>query len=365
MQTEKMNVKRIIILAGSFISFAIGSGFATGQEAMQFFGAYGMACVFVLLSFIILNIYIDMNYLNAGRKGNYEKGTQVYQFFCGKYIGAIFDWFSVFFCFVLFVVMVSGAGATLQQQWGLPVQIGGVILAATACGTVLLGLQKMVNVLGVVGPVVIILALIASFFGIINGQTSVFEGAEKVVEMDVLSAGDSWVNGAITYNGFGMLMFGGFIATIGKTEKSMKTARLGISIGIIAVAISIGFVVCGLLCNIELVAGSQIPVLVMINSMSPVLATVYCAVIFLAIFSTASPLLWTVCDRLATPGTNRYSIVCIALTVAGTVIALSLPFDRLVNTMFTLNGYAGFVLIAFLIGRNIYDLRKRKTGETP
>ena len=139
----------------------------------------------------------------------------------------------------------------------------------------------------------------------------------------------------------------------------MQTAQLGISTGIISVAIAIGFVVCGLLCNIELVAGSQIPVLVMINSMSPMLATIYCIVIFLAIFSTASPLLWTVCDRLATPKTSRYSIVCIALTVGGTIIALSLPFDKLVNTMFTLNGYAGFVLIAFLIGRNIYDLTKK------
>lgn len=360
MNNEKIDIKRVILLAGSFISFAIGSGFATGQEAMQFFGAYGLTAVFGLIAFVVLNIYIDMNYLHAGRKGNYEKGTQVYQFFCGKYIGAFFDWFSVFFCFVLFVVMVSGSGATLQQQWGVPVQVGGIILAVTACCTVLLGLQKMVNILGIVGPIVVILALVASFFGIINGQNGVMEGAAKVLEMDVLSAGPSWVNGAITYNGFGMLMFGGFIATIGKTENSLKTASIGISAGIIAVGVAIGFVVCGLLCNIDIVAGSQIPVLIMINSMSPLFANLYCIVIFLAIFSTATPLLWTVCDRLATPKTSKYTIVCAALTLIGTLIALALPFDKLVNVMFTLNGYAGFVLIAFLVGRNVFDLMKAK-----
>lgn len=367
MNYDHINLKRTVILAGSFISFAIGSGFATGQEAMQFFGAYGLYAIFGLLAFIVLNLYIDMNYVNAGIKGNYEKGTQVYRFFCGKYIGAVFDWFSVFFCFVLFIVMVSGAGAALQQQWGLPNVAGSVALAVLACAVVLLGLERMVNVLGIVGPVVVIMALIASGFGIVNGQTSVLEGAHKVMEMDILSAGDSWLNGAITYNGFGMLMFGGFICTIGKTEHSHKTARLGITIGILTVAVAIGFVVSALLANVELVAGSQIPVLVMIDSMNHTIATVYCIIIFLAIFSTATPLLWTVGQRLTDPQTKRYRMVCIALAAVGTAIALSMPFDVLVNTMFTLNGYAGFALIVFLIGRNVYDLiRGRKTSpESP
>lgn len=41
MEKQKMNVKQIIIYAGAFIAFLVGSGFATGQEIMQYFVAYG------------------------------------------------------------------------------------------------------------------------------------------------------------------------------------------------------------------------------------------------------------------------------------------------------------------------------------
>ena len=34
---NKVNIKEILTLAGTYISVCIGSGFATGQEIMQFF----------------------------------------------------------------------------------------------------------------------------------------------------------------------------------------------------------------------------------------------------------------------------------------------------------------------------------------
>jgi len=39
---NKVNIKEILTLAGTYISVCIGSGFATGQEIMQFFSAHGM-----------------------------------------------------------------------------------------------------------------------------------------------------------------------------------------------------------------------------------------------------------------------------------------------------------------------------------
>ena len=34
--------KRVLILAGAVIAFQIGSGFATGQEIIQYYTAYGV-----------------------------------------------------------------------------------------------------------------------------------------------------------------------------------------------------------------------------------------------------------------------------------------------------------------------------------
>lgn len=34
---KKLNIGRVVTIGGAFIAFAIGSGFSTGQEIMQFF----------------------------------------------------------------------------------------------------------------------------------------------------------------------------------------------------------------------------------------------------------------------------------------------------------------------------------------
>ncbi|MCE4831011.1 hypothetical protein LV540_16520, partial [Clostridioides difficile] len=39
----KVNIKTVISFAGAYVATVIGSGFATGQEILQFFTFYGYA----------------------------------------------------------------------------------------------------------------------------------------------------------------------------------------------------------------------------------------------------------------------------------------------------------------------------------
>ena len=50
---EKVSWKRVLILAGAIIAFTIGSGFATGQEIIQYYTAYGVKGLLVILVFLI------------------------------------------------------------------------------------------------------------------------------------------------------------------------------------------------------------------------------------------------------------------------------------------------------------------------
>ena len=45
---EKVSWKRVLILAGAIIAFTIGSGFATGQEIIQYYTAYGVKGLLVI-----------------------------------------------------------------------------------------------------------------------------------------------------------------------------------------------------------------------------------------------------------------------------------------------------------------------------
>ena len=54
---KKVNWGRVVILAGAIIAFTIGSGFATGQEIVQYYTAYGVQGIFTELLFAVCFIY--------------------------------------------------------------------------------------------------------------------------------------------------------------------------------------------------------------------------------------------------------------------------------------------------------------------
>ena len=154
---EKVSWKRVLILAGAIIAFTIGSGFATGQEIIQYYTAYGVKGLLVILVFLVAFLYYNFNFAKAGAEQKFEKGNDVYKHFCGKYVGTFCDYYSTLFCYMSFFVMVGGASSTLHQEYGLPAWVGGVVLTALAVITVVGGLNSMVDAIGAVGPVIVVL----------------------------------------------------------------------------------------------------------------------------------------------------------------------------------------------------------------
>ena len=142
---KKVNWGRVLILAGAVIAFTIGSGFATGQEIIQYYTAYGVQGIFTVLLFAVCFIYYNYNFAKAGAEEHFEKGNDVYKFYCGKYVGTFMDYYSTIFCYMSFFVMVGGAASTLNQQYGLPSWVGGVVLTALAILTVVGGLNSLVE----------------------------------------------------------------------------------------------------------------------------------------------------------------------------------------------------------------------------
>ena len=116
---EKVSWKRVLILAGAIIAFTIGSGFATGQEIIQYYTAYGIKGLLVILVFLVAFLYYNFNFAKAGAEQKFEKGNDVYKYFCGKYVGTFCDYYSTLFCYMSFFVMVGGASSTLHQEYGL------------------------------------------------------------------------------------------------------------------------------------------------------------------------------------------------------------------------------------------------------
>jgi len=125
---NKPKLARIITYSGAFMALLIGSGFATGQEILQFFKAYGLSGLFGVAICCVLFAFVAVEFVNYGHRGSFKNPNDVYKEICGKILGTFYDYFSVFFLFLSFIVMVAGSEATFIEQYQATRYVGGAIL---------------------------------------------------------------------------------------------------------------------------------------------------------------------------------------------------------------------------------------------
>lgn len=352
---------RVLTYAGAIMAFLIGSGFATGQEIMQYFASYGLWGVLGTGAVVMLLIsFVSIQFLVVGQREQFDKPSRIFEYYAGKYVGKFFDWFSILFVFLSFTVMVSGAGAVFQEHYNLPTWVGGVGLTVLVALTVWFGLNSLVDVIGKIGPLIVVIAIGLGIVGILNAETGLLAGHEMVGDLDVQQASNHWLMAGLSYVGFCMLWLAAFLTALGKTVPTKGEARAGGLAGGIVFSASCIIVGMGLLANIERVAGMQIPMLVLASDIAPFVASLISLMILAGIYTTAIPLLWTVSSRLFPDGTMKYKYLTIFLAALGTVIGLWLPFDQMVNIVYVLNGYVGAIFLAIMVVVTVVKWMRRR-----
>lgn len=379
-KTGTLDIKRVFVLAGAIIAFTIGSGFATGQEIMQYYASYGVGSIIVLLVFVACFLYYNLNFARVSSKGTFKRSNDVYRYFCGKYVGTFFDYYSTLFCYMSFFVMVGGASSTLNQQYGLPAWVGGSLLTALAVVTVIGGLEKVVDAIGLVGPVIVVLCIGIAVVTLVRDGSAVAAGLDALSNngagLTGVGAGNElmkasaneWLSG-FSYAGFVLLWFASFISSLGMSNKR-KNLDYGIVVGTAFVALAIVLVSFALISNIN-TAGTEngvfvwnaaIPNLILAAKIWKPFAAIFALVVFAGIYTTAVPLLMNPVNRFAKEGTTRYRLLTVGLGLLGLIVGLFVPFRVLVNVLYVLNGYLGAILLIFMVVTNVREvLAKRST----
>ncbi|WBL19980.1 YkvI family membrane protein [Citricoccus sp. NR2] len=359
--TEKSSLLRVVTYAGAIIAFLIGSGFATGQEIMQYFTSYGYWGIFGTgLVVLLLITYVSVEFLVVGQAKKFDKPKSIFHYYCGKYLGTFFDFFSILFVFLSFTVMVAGAGAVFQEHYGLSKYIGGVALALAVGVTVWFGLNSLVDVIGKIGPLIVIIAIALGIYGVMSNPGGIAEGNALLPTLDVTQASSNWFMAALSYVGFCMLWLAAFLTALGKTAPSRKEAASGAVTGGVAFSVACMIVALGLLAHISRTAGTEIPMLVLARDVGPVVAGAISVMILAGIYTTAIPLLWTVSSRFYEDKTKKFKYLTIILAAVGTLIGLVLPFSQMVNIVYVINGYVGIILLAMMLITTVLRLTGRR-----
>lgn len=358
--TEKTSVLRILTYAGAIMAFLIGSGFATGQEIMQYFTSYGYWGVFGTgLLVLVLMTYVAVEFFVVGQRKKFDRPSRIFHYYCGKYLGTFFDFFSILFVFLSFTVMVAGAGAVFEEHYGLSRYIGGIGLALAVAISVWFGLKSLVDVIGKIGPLIVVVAVALGILGIVRNPGGIAAGNALLPTLELTQASNSWFMSGLSYVGFCMLWLAAFLTALGKTARSSREAAAGGALGAIAFSVACIVVGLGLLANVVRVGGAEIPMLVLAKDISPVLAAGISVMVIAGIYTTAVPLLWTVSSRFFADKTLRFKYLTIALAVVGTVIGLILPFSKMVNIVYVVNGYVGILLLVLMLVKTGTRLARR------
>lgn len=357
----------ILGFCGACISFYIGAGFATMQEVVQYEASYGSLFPVVILVAAIIYVYTNISFATNGHRLKLERGGEIYETYCGvfgkkfgKIASKFFDYFSALFCYMSFVVMCGGASSTVAQQWNFPVGVGAVILTLLVICTVIFGLEGILKTLSKVGPIIIIMILVVSVITAITGAGDLSTNMAAVDSgvysdaMKQVGNGNPFLSGA-SYGGFVILWFAAFLAEIG-AKNELDEVNNGMLLSTLFIFGAAAICCLALIGHIDVTSAADIPALVLTAQISPILAQVFAIIICVGIYSSAVPLLWTGVRKVAREGTTKYKAVTIIGGVLGCVIACFVPYKGLINVLYGLNGYLGFILVFFMI---VYDMKTK------
>jgi uncharacterized membrane protein YkvI len=361
MVEQKVNGRTVLKYLGSIVSFCIGAGFATGQEVMQFFTSYGLFGLAGILISVILYIFMCSSFMVTGQVTKMEHSNDIFKYYCGNMLGTLFEWYSIVLLFLIYIVMVSGAGAVFSDYYQISAIYGRLFMIILSTAAIVIGFKRLINILGSLGPIIVIGCIVVAISAIatnING----FSTAQSFIDnAQLLKASSSWWLSGILYASFMSILLAAFLSAMGATATSKREAIAGGAAGAVSFCIGVLLVTLAQIANIEAIYDKQIPMLHLAKNLIPVIASIFSVILLAGIFTTAAPILWSATIKFAADGTKKFTMIAIALAAVALIVSF-LPFGTLVNIVYPSSGWLGIVLLGFMLVKHI-RLKGEKTEE--
>lgn len=338
--------KKVLSLAGVYAASSIGSGFATGQEILQFFSSHGKAGL--LGAVINMAVYAALGALlmTQGFDHDLTDTQKTFTFYFGKKAsGPALVVFWLFFLGIL-TIMASGAGETLSQTFGADIYTGRIVFCLIGFFFVTLGLVRFSEYLGILGPFLVIISVLIGLVTFIRNPSLSPSDAQA------LKASSSWLSSALLYPSFNTIVTFPITCSIGALAEDRKQAALGGILGGVLFGLAVLLLNLGLLSDLTLFSTVQIPTLMMVGNISPDLTGAFSLVIFTGICSSSVPSLWSMGSALSRGDERKMRIICLAISVLTFILSLT-DFRTLINTIYPISGYVGFLFILIALARQI------------
>ncbi|MFZ5987869.1 MAG: hypothetical protein ACOYWZ_12190 [Bacillota bacterium] len=344
-------------VAATYIGTVVGAGFASGQETLQFFAVFGSRGIIGLLIVTILFMLFGYIIMDLGRELGSKSHLEVIRHSGGKFISPLIDFIITFFLFGALTAMIAGAGALVEQQFGINAIWGNLIMGAVTVMTVLTGLRGVINSISTVVPF-----LITSAIGISIASVILVPPATDNIVVATEASGliRNWLWAAVLYTSYNIVLAISVLGPLGVQARNKNAIRNGAilgGLGLGGAALAIYFAVAN---NLDTVRNLEVPMIFIASRISYVIQIVYAIVLIAEIYTTAVGSLYGFTARVTDMNGPKVRYYIIGTTLLA-FAASQLGFSTLVKYLYPLVGYGGVVLLVTLLLTRFRRIRQAGT----
>lgn len=349
---------RVLKIGSAFIGIIVGAGFASGQEILQYFTSFGhLGTIGAVLS-TALFAYLGMTLTRLGsRMQTVSHKDAIYQISGQRWLGLIVDAIIIFTLFGVGVVMVAGAGSLLNQQFALPSYVGSVILVVLVILTVMLNVEKVVGIIGSITPFLVLAVIIIGVYSLFTMDAS-FGELNPVAQANETTL-PNWYVGAINYVSFNIAVGAAMSLVMGGAVKNERIASLGGFVGGLGLGLLIVLSHLAIFSKVDVVAAYDMPMLKIVDDISPVLSIFMSFVLFGMIFNTGVSMFYAFIARFFEMNTASSNIAIVVTMMIGFVLSF-VGFTELVAFFYNLIGYLGVFLMFVLVIASVKMMKDPK-----
>ncbi len=336
-------LRNAVLISFAFIGTVVGAGFASGQEALLYFSSFGTQGIWGAVLGSALMLIAGVTILQLGSFFQAKEHMEVLGSISSKVTSRILDIATIVTLFSIGFVMFAGAGANLNQQFGLPVWVGAVLMLALTIGFGMLDVDKVTASIGFLTPFLLGFVVIGCGWTLVNAHPdwSALNAAAAQVDTTL----PNWWISALNYTGLNVMCVASMALVIGGNQLDTRAAGLGGFFGGLGYLVMLMLLAVSLLVKIDVVAGNDMPLLSLITDLNPILGTIMAVVIFGMIFATSLGMFFALGKRLSRGHEERFRTIYIAACLIGFVLSF-VGFQNLVSVVYPVLGYLGLLLIA-------------------
>ena len=337
--------KQYLSVAFAYVGVIVGAGLASGQDLLQYFLSFGAKGLIGIVALGVLNVIFGVVALQLGSYFRSDNHDEVFERITHPVLRRVIDVVLIFSAFTMGFVMLAGAGANLQQQFGVPTWAGSLLCALLVILTAFLDFDRIMNVIGVFTPIIMIAIAVLAIYSLVTPHAGIAElnaAARNVTP----ALPNLWL---ATINYFALCVVGGIAMAfvLGGSILRIGEARRAGRIGGLLIALVLGADALALYLNVDRIWDVNVPALEIARSIHPLFAFGYTLVIFALIYNTAFSLFYSTARRFSGGSTSRMRLVLIGVVAAG-YAASFMGFKKLIGMMYPVIGWLGVVLLIIL-----------------